>query len=82
LFFGCHKKFRPIIILQASLENFQDFGRRLACCTNDKNAVEAPFVSAITFRERELDILARRGNFLLFLSRPTRGRRGSSGWRA
>jgi hypothetical protein len=81
LFFGCLKKFSPIIILQSPLENFQDFERRLACCANDKNAVEPLFVSAIAFRQSELDIFTRRRNTLLLFLRPTRRPRGSSGWR-
>jgi hypothetical protein len=81
LFFGCLKKFSPMIILQAPLENFQDFERRLARCANDKNAVEPLFVSAIAFRQSKLDILARRRNALLLFVRPTRRPRGTSGWR-
>jgi hypothetical protein len=68
LLLGCFAKFRSVVILQTTPENFQDFGGRFAGGTNNKDAPEVLLVRAITLGESYLYIVVRSSDFVLFFA--------------
>src|SRR5882724_3881629 len=74
-------KFRRLLVPQAPSKNVQDFQRRFARGANDKDAVETPFIFAITLRQGDLDIIARSTKAPLFFYRPARSLRRAGGRR-